>query len=884
MAYSPVLNFNINGGSYTPVTTYSFTNNTQGSFDVTLDNLTGSFTGELDLTATFSPTLADVTGSFSAQVNPPLQGTITATLENLTGSLSGQQPIEQVVSTYTPSTSFSFSGGDYSPSTSFVFTTADHIGDLSGILDGLTGSISATYDDEQIANKAGTLEGITGSFDGIVRNYPTGWLNAQIEGLSGSFSAEIPNIGIVTGQIGDLTANFYSGIDEPTAILNKTLDGLVGTIIAEYDPNVTRWVVGTTISVKQDAQKNPPEIICNPVDQSTYFPAESNSIQSDTSSLFNKSCFPFDQASKLPNALCSFQTDTLKVQPVKTEFVEEQGTPIDHVLEFLTDDATFIDDKLCSIKQQMTKVYPDKWELDIQDSGGTEKEILKKVYYHNGYNPTNPFDFTASHVPDTNFNFPDGEIGYLRQGQYAGIVPIQFFGDYQEATFHDEKRCSVVEETKQPEIGVTPWVDLPRDPVDPEPPSGDTYIVPTEEVYTMQNILLSTLFDDTTVIDLNNVNLSLDADSHSWQFSADLLDPSQRALVKPAPDGTPVEIHVTINSYTWYLIVEKITTTRKFEGEKIRISGRSLSAWLSKPYEQAVSVNQGSLLTVQQIADSLLPIGWTNDWQTVTWNVDAGAYSHVNKTPIEALKQIADDIGAVLVPNRISKTMKFLPRYPVLPWNFDGVAVDVQIPDSAIIELTEEPTSSFQANGVYIHGNEIGGELAFIRLNGTAGDRLADTTNNHLMTDVIGLRALGERILAGQYEQPKIKSITTFMDGTTVPLIEIGDFIGFDVDGVVTKGVINGVSLTATHSQVYQTVSIGEETPNKWVAFKEILPKDPMLVGSISSTDGTTSLVTLIDGGVVRVRGTGTVSNNYYIRSGEIVMEAPNLTSSTIVL
>lgn len=41
------------------------------------------------------------------------------------------------------------------------------------------------------------------------------------------------------------------------------------------------------------------------------------------------------------------------------------------------------------------------------------------------------------------------------------------------------------------------------------------------------------------------------------------------------------------------------------------------------------------------------------------------------------------------------------------------------------------------------------------------------------MTSVAGLRSLGERILSGQYAQSKIKSITTFMDGTIVPSLQV---------------------------------------------------------------------------------------------------------------
>ena len=459
-----------------------------------------------------------------------------------------------------------------------------------------------------------------------------------------------------------------------------------------------------------------------------------------------------------------------------------------------------------------------------------------------------------------------------------GILHNFISMDRQYATPNCKRWLVGYEETMKPLNGTTPWVDLPPADPDPDPPSGVTITVPVQEVYTMQNIILATLDDGVTEIQLGRVGLSDDADSSAWQFNADLLDPAEKPLVTQAGDGTPVTLYITINAEVWHVIVEKIVTGRVFGEETVKLSGRGISALISKPYEQAVSVNFGSLQTVQQIADAMLPIGWTNTWSTVTWNVDAGAYSYSNKTPLEALADLARDIGAMIVPSRNSQVLEFKPRYPVSPWDFAATAVDVAIADSAITALTEEPVSSFQGDGVYVHGHAIGGELAFCRRNGTAGTKMIPTISNALMTDGVAIRAVAKRALAAQAPQPKLKSITTFMDGTLVPYISKGSLIGVTVGGVETKGIVNAVSIEANRVSVEQTLTIGESTPNTWVAFKEILPKDPLLVATMTSTDGQTSLMNLVDGGVVRVRGTGTPTQKYYIRSGEIVSDAPALT------
>ena len=53
---------------------------------------------------------------------------------------------------------------------------------------------------------------------------------------------------------------------------------------------------------------------------------------------------------------------------------------------------------------------------------------------------------------------------------------------------------------------------------------------------------------------------------------------------------------------------------------------------------------------------------------------------------------------------------------------------------------------------------------------------------------------------------------------------------------------------------------------------------------TLSNTDSATSLMTLLDGCVVRVRDTGKVGNQYYIRSGKIDGDGPNIAQSEVVI
>lgn len=528
------------------------------------------------------------------------------------------------------------------------------------------------------------------------------------------------------------------------------------------------------------------------------------------------------------------------------------------------------------------KDNPD-FNLGVDDETMTPVLILSRIVFDSFSTYTPTANFVYGFTQNQTLKIESVQRGGYRLSKTAGVTS---------ATKKEKKSCF------KSEPAITKWnirqwwrdLIIEKPPIivyPPEPPrnpnpNNETFTIPIKTVYIMQNSILITLTDETP-IDVADVSLNLDADSWAWQFSCKLLNPAQMSLVTQTND-MPVELLVTINGFTWKVLCEKITHTKTFAKNEIGLSGRSLSALLTQPYLQPRSATQSDLLTVQQLAELELPNGWTIDWQAATWNVPAGAFSYTAKTPMQVISEIAADIGAMVVPSRNSKTLKITPRYPVLPWQFDQAVPNLVIPDSALQSLTYRAVIPAQANGVYVHGGEIGGVIGWCRLTGTDGARLSQTVNNALMTNVIGCRALGERILAGQYTQPALQSVTLPMNATDMPLANVGDLIRVNVDGSQVRGIVNSVSISASLGNVSQTLQIGEETANVWSAFKQILPQEPLLVGMLSSTDGATSLMTLIDGGVVRVRGTGSVNAKYYIRAGRIENEAPNLVLSEIVV
>lgn len=431
----------------------------------------------------------------------------------------------------------------------------------------------------------------------------------------------------------------------------------------------------------------------------------------------------------------------------------------------------------------------------------------------------------------------------------------------------------------------TPW------PTEPNPPPS-TLVIPIRSVYiVIHNISLPRL-DDGYEIDAERLACSYNADAWGWQFSATLRGKDALDAIMPDTNGQPVTLVATINGYTWHLVVEDWTEDREFAKRGVSVTGRGLSAQLDSPYQLPGSGVTEAALTVQQLmADHLPPgSGWTLQFATGTpdWLVPAGAWSWSNQTPIAAIHAAAQGTGLVVVPSMAAQTLTIQPRYPVLPWDYATATPDLVVPEGAIRRIQRRQGVATQANAVYVHGGEVGGVLCRVLRNQSAGDRVAPTQTSALITHADAGRLLGGRILAGQHQQPGVRSITLDLGGE-FPLGAVGNLMRVDLPGDTQYGIINAVSVEATRSErstsVRQHLQIGEETPSHWAKFKRLLPADPLLAGIVDSThaDGTVT-VQLTAGGYIRVRGTATVGDSVYIRSGQIQGTAPAMSQLEITV
>jgi hypothetical protein len=71
--------------------------------------------------------------------------------------------------------------------------------------------------------------------------------------------------------------------------------------------------------------------------------------------------------------------------------------------------------------------------------------------------------------------------------------------------------------------------------------------------------------------------------------------------------------------------------------------------------------------------------------------------------------------------------------------------------------------------------------------------------------------------------------------------------------------------------------------PNLWRQFKDLLPGDPLLIGTVAirHADGSAT-VTLLDGGQLHVLGDGAAGSRVFVQGGRVTGEAPDLPSIDI--
>ena len=343
----------------------------------------------------------------------------------------------------------------------------------------------------------------------------------------------------------------------------------------------------------------------------------------------------------------------------------------------------------------------------------------------------------------------------------------------------------------------------------PLAPQPGGIIVPIRRAYLVLNTLALVRASDGTPLSALSLSLQIDADSWAWGWDASIPG-AELAMVEPAPGGDPVELLATVNGQQFRLLAERVARDRRFAQSRIRISGRGRAAMLADPHSPIVTRSNAAARTMQQLlADALttngVGIGWAIDWQAADWLVPAGLYSHTGSYIAHA-QRLAEAAGAYVQADPLFDTLRILPRYPLLPWEWSAATPDITLPSAPVVREAIEWQDKAAYNRVFVSGTEAGGVLGQITRAGTAGDVVAPMVTDPLITHADAARARGRPILADTGRQARITLELPILPETGI--ITPGKLVQYTDAGTTRRGLVRSTAVTAQLPTARQTIEL----------------------------------------------------------------------------
>lgn len=334
-----------------------------------------------------------------------------------------------------------------------------------------------------------------------------------------------------------------------------------------------------------------------------------------------------------------------------------------------------------------------------------------------------------------------------------------------------------------------------------------TLVIPFLSVYMATHTLTARLLPNNERVHLTDVTLTADADNPHWSMTA---TGPVHLFDQLRPNGAPRQLRINIDGLPWTFVVEGIGRTRNPDERRVQIRGRSITALLGNPYMPAQTwLNTGDMTAQQLVLAALEFTDIEVDWQISDWLVPAGSWSF-NGTPMAVAKRVAEAAGAVLQTHPTAGTLQFLPRYPVLPWEWmaPSTVPDVQMPSAAIRTDSLDPREEPAWDAVYVCGTT-NGILRRVRRTGYAGTLLAPQVTDALITQDAVARMRGESIIGAGGRGADVSISMQILTGGTLPgVLRVNQLLHVDEPAETWRGLVRGVTVRAGDSGVDQTVRV----------------------------------------------------------------------------
>lgn len=317
---------------------------------------------------------------------------------------------------------------------------------------------------------------------------------------------------------------------------------------------------------------------------------------------------------------------------------------------------------------------------------------------------------------------------------------------------------------------------------------------PRRRTYIVENTVDVIRIPDETPIAVSSVSISGDVGTWCYSMDMQLADASHLPLLKPTASG-PREVRVTINGYAYTFIIESYSHNRQFGETGVSVSGRSRTALLATPYAPTRSKTATEALTMAQLVDAeLADTGYTAVYDTVDWEVPAGAWYYDSLSPMDAIVRLAEASGAVVQSDPADKKIYLRPRYPVSPWDWVETTPDAIVQDDIVTSESLTVTSTPLYDAVVVTGEIEGkGVTARVKKSDEAATTYAQQASSPLINTNDAARERGRNILCDRGAQASVdKTLPLF----AAPLAsgETGRMLPLDLGELVeTEGTWHGL-------------------------------------------------------------------------------------------
>ncbi len=346
-------------------------------------------------------------------------------------------------------------------------------------------------------------------------------------------------------------------------------------------------------------------------------------------------------------------------------------------------------------------------------------------------------------------------------------------------------------------VGGSVRTDYPVDddainpPVDPPTVAG---------VIRLVNVINVVKLPERTPIDFVDFTLASDLDSIAWVVNFTIGSQASLDILKPT-GLTTVEVEISINGEIFVCFIGRTKTLISADASGMAKKSWKCTGWssikrLSHPYTNKRSHTETSSSTPAGLVnDESTGTGFTATWNSVSWTIPANVFSYLEKSPLAAITELAESVGAVIIPDAQNQSFTIEPYYPVSPWDWDVTTADYDLNETEFYSMDTEWLPKEAPDSIYVYGEETGGVAVKCVKSGTAGTLTLPTVVNKYITDTIAGTERG-RVEVAKNAFKEIIPVTTYVDATD-GIIKPQSLLSITpISGTTWKGMVVGTSIS----------------------------------------------------------------------------------------